>query len=80
MPSVHLDLYIVRNSSPLKWRCDDLERVLAAHLNQQRPAIVEGICPCRVLQEGNRQPDFLVWVENKSGPRPSPHEQAAAYF
>src|SRR5690242_16497425 len=67
MPSVHLDLYIVRNCSPLNWRYDDLERVLAARLNQQRPVIVEGICLCQALQQANRQPDFLVWVENKGG-------------
>jgi hypothetical protein len=45
-----------------------------------RPVIVEGVCLCQVLQEVGRSTDFLVWVENEGGPRPSPNERTAVYF
>jgi hypothetical protein len=51
---------------------------LAARLNQQRPVIVEGICLCQVLQQVNRKPDFLVWIENESGPRSHGRETTVA--
>jgi hypothetical protein len=32
MPSVHLDLYVERDSEPLSWRYEDLARVITARL------------------------------------------------
>jgi hypothetical protein len=66
--AVALDLYIIRDSNPLVCRDDDLTRVIEARMLLRRPLIVEGICLCRVLQSIDRKPDFLVWVDNKSGP------------
>jgi hypothetical protein len=43
MPAVHLDLYIVRDSSPLQFRTNDLKAALDARATQERPVIVEGI-------------------------------------
>lgn len=43
LPAVNLDLYVVRGSSPIRWRSDDLRRVLEARQELQRPVICEGI-------------------------------------
>ena len=40
MPSVHLDLYVERDSEPLSWRYEDLTRVITARLELARPIIV----------------------------------------
>jgi pantothenate kinase len=32
MPSLHLDVYLVRDSKPQQWRTDDLERAIAPAL------------------------------------------------
>src|SRR5262245_28046288 len=63
MPAIHLDIYIVPESSPLSWRLDDLARALAgAQLHLKRPAIVEGVFLLRALQSLDRAPDFHVFV------------------
>lgn len=80
MPVVHLDLYVVPGTDPLQWRYEDLDRAIHARLGANRPVIVEGICLCRVLQILDLDPDFLVWMENESGPQPSPHELTRDYI
>ena len=79
MPVVSLDLYVVSGTDPLVWRYADLERVLASRSKTFRPVIVEGVCLCRVLQAIDRKPDYLVWVENRGGPEPSPHDPSTSY-
>lgn len=80
MPVVHLDLYIIPNTGPLEWRYGDLGRAIHARLDTKRPVIVEGVCLCRALQVLDLAPDFLVWLENESGPEPSPHEPTRDYI
>jgi hypothetical protein len=79
MPAISLDLYVVRDTNPLEWRYEDLGRVIQAKLRLRRPLIVEGICLCRALHAIDHDPDFLVWLENKSGPVPRPGELTEAY-
>jgi hypothetical protein len=79
-PTVHFDLYIVRDSEPLNWRSHDLGQILAAALANKRPIIVEGICLCRVLLEVDRDPDFLVWLENDGGSEHGPEEPTDDYI
>lgn len=66
MPAVHLDLYIVRDSSPLQFRASELTKVLDARAKLHRPVIVEGILVLKVLSEIGRTPDFLVFVHRAS--------------
>jgi len=63
MPTVYLDLYLVRDSEPLTWRYEDLSRVLDMQIALQRPVVVEDLTLLRVLQKIGRVPDFLVFVE-----------------
>ena len=79
MPTISLDLYIVRDSDPLEWRYEDLIRVLDARTKIGRPVIVEGICLCQALQAIDREPDFFAWIENKSGPVPHGQEPTVGY-
>ena len=79
MPSVHLDLYVERDSEPLSWRYEDLARVITARLALKRPIIVEGICLCQPLQAIDRDPDYWVWVENLGGPKPGPCDPTGDY-
>ena len=45
-PAIHLDLYLVRDSDPLRWRCDELQAILNTRLVEHaKPVIVEGIGP-----------------------------------
>lgn len=80
MPAISLDLYIIRDSDPLKWRYDDLSRVITARLSLRRPVIVEGICICRALRAIGQDPNFLVWVENETGPMPSHQDPTREYL
>jgi pantothenate kinase-related protein Tda10 len=43
-PAIHLDLYLIRNSDPLRWRIDDLQRTIDTRLVEHtKPLVVEGI-------------------------------------
>jgi hypothetical protein len=67
-PAIHLDLYLVRGSDPLRWRSDDLRRVVETRLNEHaNPIIVEGILILDALDKIGRKPDFLVYVEGEGG-------------
>ena len=80
-PSVHLDLYIIRDSKPLEWRYEDLGRAVHARLNTKRPIIIEGVCVCAALQALDLEPDFLVWLENRNGPVPGgPRDPTPVYI
>lgn len=80
MPVVHLDLYIIPGTDPLEWRYGDLGRAIHSRLGTRRPVIVEGVCLCKALQGLNLGSDFLVWIENESGPEPSPHDPTRDYI
>jgi hypothetical protein len=67
MPTVHLDLYLIRGSRPLKWRTDEVDRLIQARANLGGPVIVEGILVLDVLDQISRPPDFLVYVSGKGG-------------
>jgi hypothetical protein len=79
MPSVHLDLYVERDSEPLSWRYEDVARITTARLVLAQPIIVEGICLCQPLQAIDRDPDYWVWVENLGGPKPGPCDPTGDY-
>jgi hypothetical protein len=64
---VHLDLYLIRGSRPLKWRIDEVDRPIQARLSLGRPIIVEGILVLDVLNQIGRTPDFLAYVSGMGG-------------
>jgi hypothetical protein len=78
MPAIHLDLYLIPNRDPPAWRMDDLARVLEAQELLHRPTIVEGVLLLNVLDEINRRPDLLIFVE-KHGHQ-SDQDYVAAYL
>jgi uridine kinase len=66
--AIHLDLYLVRDSDPLRWRSDDLQRILKTRrVEQASPLVVEGILILDALSKIGRKPDFLVYVEGEGG-------------
>jgi len=79
MPSVHLDLYVERDSEPLSWRYEDLTRIIGARLVLAKPIIVEGICLCRPLQAIDLDPDYWVWMENLGSPKSGPSDPTGDY-
>ncbi len=80
LPAVNLDLYVVRGSSPIRWRSDDLRRVLEARQELQRPVICEGILLLAALRDVGRRPDVLVYVDmdGNEGAR-SLHSELVSY-
>jgi hypothetical protein len=50
-PAVYLDLYVIRDSNPLRWRTDELRRIVNRRLvDHAAPLVVEGImCQLAVL-------------------------------
>jgi uridine kinase len=55
-----------RDSDPLRWRSDDLQRILKTRLVEQaRPLVVEGILILDALSKIGRKPDFVVYVEGE---------------
>jgi 2-phosphoglycerate kinase len=65
MPTVHLDLYLIRDSQPLAWRADELSRLIAARIDNGRPVIVEGVLILDAMDQISRRPDFLVYVRGE---------------
>jgi hypothetical protein len=59
MPTVHLDLYAIRGSRPLRWRTAEVDLVIQARLSLGMPVIVEGMLIVDVLDQISRSPDFL---------------------
>lgn len=69
-PTVHLDLYIVRNRKPgrpLEWRTEEVTRIIGARIDaaMPRPVVVEGIILLDVLGAIQRTADFLVYVHGE---------------
>jgi uridine kinase len=63
-PAIHLDLYLVRDSDPLRWRSDELQRILNTRLVEHAmPVVIEGILILEALGKIGRKPDFLVYVD-----------------
>jgi hypothetical protein len=66
MPSLHLDLYLVRGSSPIAWYSDDLLRAIQSRLDMRRPLIVEGVMLLDALANVGCSPDVLIFVINRA--------------
>jgi len=66
MPAVHLDLFLIRDSDPMRWRLDDLTRIIEAQRELGRPLIVEGVQLLYALDTIRRPPDFLIFVEKEN--------------
>jgi hypothetical protein len=67
MPSVHLDLYLIRDSKPLTWMTDEVARLIQTRINLEMPVIVEGIFVLDALDQINLSPDFLIYVRGEGG-------------
>ena len=68
-PAIHLDLYVVRGSDPLRWRSDQLQPIIRTRLVEHKgPLIVEGILMLAALDSIGRKPDFLVYVDGEGSP------------
>ena len=66
MPAIETDMYFVRDSRPIKYRYEDLSRVIHSRLDSDRPVIVEGIFVLKTLKKMNLVPDFHILVEATS--------------
>ena len=65
-PAVYLDLFMIRDSKPLRWRTDDLRRIMTTRLDQQKqPLVIEGVRLLEVLDMIGRKADFLAYVDGK---------------
>jgi hypothetical protein len=63
-PAVHLDLYVIRDSDRLRWRSDELRRIVETRLVEHaKPLVVEGIMVLHALSAIGRKPDFLVCLD-----------------
>jgi hypothetical protein len=67
MPAVHLDLYLIRDSKPLKWRTDEVERLIHSRIDKGQPIIVEGVFVLDVLDKIHRAADFITYVHGEGG-------------
>jgi hypothetical protein len=80
IPVVHSDGFIIRETDLLEWRYGDLGSVIHSLFDTKRSMIVEGVCLCQALQPLDLDPNFLVRLENESGPEPSLHEPTLDYM
>ena len=63
-PAVYLDLYVIRDSNPLRWRTDELRRIVNRRLvDHAAPLVVEGIMVLAALDAIDRKPNFLIYLE-----------------
>jgi hypothetical protein len=58
----------VRLRRPLQWRIGDLQRVIDTRL-KIGPAIIEGVLAFDALEEAQRSPDFLIFVDGNNSSR-----------
>src|SRR5215475_15401817 len=43
-PAIHLDLYVIKGSNPLRWRSDELKRIVHTRLVEHAgPLVAEGV-------------------------------------
>jgi hypothetical protein len=67
-PAIYLDLYVIGDSNPLRWRSDELQRIVHTRLVEHAgPLIAEGVLILDALGAIGRKPDFLVYVEGEGG-------------
>jgi uridine kinase len=67
-PAIHLDLYVVRDSDPLRWRTEELRRIINTRLvDHAAPLVVEGIMILDALAAVDRKPDFLIYIDGEGG-------------
>jgi hypothetical protein len=66
-PAIYLDLYVIRDSKPLRWRGELLCLVHGRLVVHAGPLIVEGILVLDALAQIGRKPDFLVYVDGQGG-------------
>ena len=71
----HIRVVLISGSSNLllgpkkpgfNYREDDLRRLIEARLNKNRPVIVEGVFLLKILYNLKLEPNYLIWVENRS--------------
>src|ERR1700710_1710024 len=79
-PCIGLNSYIIAGQSPLDWHYAQLAALIDAQRETRKSIVVEGICLCRVLQDLNMDPDFLVWVENEGDREHGPEEPTDDYI
>jgi hypothetical protein len=57
-----------RRANPLRWRTEDLRRVVYAKLvDHTAPLVIEGIMVLDALAAIDRKPDFLVYLDGEGG-------------
>jgi hypothetical protein len=61
MPAVQLDLYLT-NRQPVRWRTEDLARVVAHRLDRKCPLIIDGVLALDALDQIGREADFVIFV------------------
>jgi hypothetical protein len=67
-PAIYLDLYVIRGSNPLRWRSDELQKIIHTRLvGHAGPLVAEGVLILDALSAIGRKPDFLVYVEGEGG-------------
>ena len=77
-PAIHLDLYVIRDSEPLRWKTDELSRLVNRRIGERRkPMIIEGIMVLDALQAIGWKPDFLAYLNGEGSYSLS--ERLAAY-
>jgi len=62
------DLYVIKGSNPLRWRSDELQRIVHTRLVEHAgPLVAEGVLILDALGAIGRKADFLVYVDGEGG-------------
>ena len=64
---MNLDLYLIRDSKPLKWRTVEVGRLVHNRIDSGRPIIVEGVFVLDVLDQIHVPPISLIYVGGEGG-------------
>jgi len=66
-PCLFLDGFLVPGKSPLSWRLDEVERLISARLDREKPKpiVVESVFLLDALRQLGRKPDLLIYVESE---------------
>lgn len=64
IPAIDTDMFRIRSDEQPSYRYSELENLIQARHEMNRPVILEGIFMCHTLEQLGIEADFLIYVEN----------------
>ncbi len=64
-PCIFLDDYRTQRKLPRSWRAEEINRLLSARLDMNRPVLIESVFLLEAMRQLDRALDLLIYVESQ---------------